>query len=202
MRGRLAVLLVALLAAAAKHDGAISTRPVAPKPASFVRLVPHAIDFWKQPLCETSTASAVVINTNPTRMLRIFSVVSDDSHFRPPKVEVITLPPGGNRTLRIVFMPRALGIVAGTLTLETSAGTSHHPIRAMSVPSPFRVSPMLNIRVPLGALFAPSIRVFNPQVRMKHSTRATLVPICRRASIGRAGLWRWPRERSGHVPGV
>ena len=72
------------------------------------------------------------------------------------------IPPLGNTTFDVVFLGREEGPVENTLYVHTSAGSFRFVVRAHGTPNPFRLKPLVGVRMPLNSSYSPLISLHNP----------------------------------------
>lgn len=68
----------------------------------------------------------------------------------------------------MIFLPRVVGSVEGTLTISTSAGDISYPIRAHAVPNPYRLHPFVGTKIPAGVTYSRPIVMYNPSDKLLH----------------------------------
>jgi hypothetical protein len=138
-----------------------------------LEFTPPLIDFGSLPLCEASSRSLEVklttllsdldgSSTN-IRVLYITGLGTSDAQFRAALTsDVVALRQGGFVRLNVVVLPDQVGPTTANLTLYTSAGSTTIPLRSVGEPSPFRVRPITGLRLPVGMVIHPELRMFNP----------------------------------------
>ena len=72
------------------------------------------------------------------------------------------IPPGGNTTFDVVFLGREPGIVENTLYIHTSAGSFRYNVRGTGTPNPYRIKPLVGVRLPVNSSYNPVIQIHNP----------------------------------------
>jgi hypothetical protein len=134
-----------------------------------VSMEPAALDFEAWPLCIPSVSSVEIVNARPgggsAAELEIHSVRSvgpGSEHFHVTERNRTTLTAGGRVAVSIVFLPRVLGRVNGTLLVQTSAGGFLYALSGSGVQSPYQAEPLVATRVPAGTQFQPQLVVHNP----------------------------------------
>ena len=83
-------------------------------------------------------------------------------HFKFPLFFVQVIPPSGNTSFDIVFLGREEGIVENTLYIHTSAGSFRFPVRATVMPNPYRLKPLVGVKMPINSSYSPLIEMHNP----------------------------------------
>ena len=72
------------------------------------------------------------------------------------------IPPSGNTTFDVVFLGRDEGPVENTLYIHTSAGSFRFVVKAFGTPNPYRLKPLVGVRLPLNSSYSPTIFMHNP----------------------------------------
>ena len=137
---------------------AASSTPLAINSASWVSIHPPTLEFTQRPLCIPAVEVAELSNGADTE-LSVLSVTTDNVHFHPSSFKATTLSPGEALNISIVFLPRTIGSVEGTLVIQTSAGGLLYQIHAQGVANPYRLPPFLSAKLPTGATYSPPIQV-------------------------------------------
>ena len=128
----------------------------------MITIVPSSLVFKLRPLCIPGEKMAQLTNGGDAEF-SVFSVTTDSVHFRPcSSFKATTLAPGEALNISIVFLPRTIGSVEGTLVIQTSAGGLLYQIHAQGVANPYRLHPFLSAKLPTGATYSPPIQVHNP----------------------------------------
>ena len=157
----LAAAVATLSCSGADLADAASATPLAITSASRVSIDPPSLEFKQRPLCIPAVEIAELNNGADTE-LSVFSVTTDNVHFHPSSFKATTLAPGEALNISIVFLPRTIGSVEGTLVIQTSAGGLLYQIHAQGVANPYRLHPFLSAKLPTGATYSPPIQVHNP----------------------------------------
>jgi hypothetical protein len=157
----LAAAVATISCSGADLADAASSTPLAITSASRVSIDPPSLEFKQRPLCIPAVEMAELNNGADTE-LSVFSVTTDNVHFHPSSFKATTLAPGEALNISIVFLPRTIGSVEGTLVIQTSAGGLLYQIHAQGVANPYRLHPFLSAKLPTGATYSPPIQVHNP----------------------------------------
>lgn len=85
------------------------------------------------------------------------------------------IPPKGNITLVIFFLPVSLGYVEGSLLVKTNLGSYlYHvvlnrdyqlmllQVRGRGIPNAFELKPLMGLKIPVHMTYTRSIEIFNP----------------------------------------
>jgi hypothetical protein len=94
--------------------------------------------------------------------VNIFSVSSEDVQFHPAVFKPQVVAPGSSVTIQIIFLPRDRGLVDSKLLIETEAGAFTFPVRGLGTENPYKLTGFVGARVPIGVLYNPPIRIYNP----------------------------------------
>ena len=127
-----------------------------------LRIEPPFLSFEPWPLCVPAVGTLELINTHATDAFDVHSAAADSEIFHASTLSLTRLEPGGRVPISVVFLPRALGSINGSLLVQTSLGGFFYALRAYGVPSPYGLSPLLAARVPMGAPYSPAIELRNP----------------------------------------
>lgn len=156
-----------------------------------------------------------VINTSDNDELHLFAVSTDTVHFHPssfkqtvgfssvsysqgsfPHCQVV--PVKGKTVISVVFVPRLLGAVEGTLIIETSVGGFLYQVHGEGIANPYNLTPFLGAKIPVGVPFNPPIKIYNPKDQVLHVKEVftnegflhlTLPKASGGGDYGSAGLW-------------
>jgi hypothetical protein len=189
-------------------DGAINSAGQ----KSQVTIEPPSLEYKSRPLCIPAVETAELINGADTE-LSVYSVTTDNVHFHPSLFKASTLPPGGRLTISIVFLPRTIGHVEGTLVIQTSVGGFLYQINAQGVANPYRLHPFLTAKLPTGQTYSPPIQVYNPhettlQIKEVYTSEGFLHLNLPQTSVGgdtnarTNGLWEVPSRQTKTVINV
>jgi hypothetical protein len=106
-----------------------------------------------------------VVNTHETEDLHIVGVTTDSMSFHSSFLKRVIVPPKSNMSMSVVFLPRNLGHVDNSLVISTNVGTFIYQVAGRGIPCPYRIQPLVGIKVPVNVRYEPSITIYNP-----HST--------------------------------
>ena len=108
------------------------------------------------------------------------------------------IPPSGNTTFDVVFLGREEGPVENTLYIHTSAGSFRFLVKAQGTPNPYRLKPLVGVKLPLNSSYSPMIQLHNPhpepiQVLEMYSSGGDLhLELPDGATEGSDAIWQIP----------
>ena len=62
----------------------------------------------------------------------------------------------------MVFLGSENGLVENILYIQTSAGSFRFNVKAKGTPNPYRLQPLVGVKLPINSSFSPLIRLHNP----------------------------------------
>lgn len=62
----------------------------------------------------------------------------------------------------MIFLGRDLGPVENTLYIHTSAGSFRIVVKAVGTPNPYRLKPLVGVKMPVNSSYSPTIEMHNP----------------------------------------
>ena len=127
-----------------------------------VRMEPASLSYGPRPLCIAAVETVDIINVDDDNDVAVTSISTDNVHFHLTAIQQTTVPPGGRLSVTVIFLPRLLGKVEGTLSVETSAGNFFYRMTASGSPNAYSINPFLGAKVPTSSPYTPSIRLYNP----------------------------------------
>ncbi|KAK3278976.1 hypothetical protein CYMTET_13119 [Cymbomonas tetramitiformis] len=149
----------------------LPTQNNVPSPPSFsgptssapnVSIIPPFMDWKERPLCSPSASTLDIVNTADMSELLILSLSTDNIQYYPSNFRQTSVPPGGKASISIVYLPRTLGPVDGTMIIQTSVGGFLIQMHGQGVPSPYEAQPLLGAKVPAGVKYGYSLELHNP----------------------------------------
>ena len=129
-----------------------------------VAMEPPVLHIGPSPLCMPDVGAVELINTSPDEAIELYSASSKSEHFHTVelKEERRRVAPGGRVNISVVFVPRALGDVNGTLLLQTSHGGFFYQLHAAGAPSPYELEPLVAEHLAVGEHYEPALHLRNP----------------------------------------
>lgn len=122
---------------------------------------PKALEFRQKPICMPVRETVDIVNHLPDEVV-ITAVSCDSEFFHPTHLKSQSIPPGGNSTIYLVFLPKTTGYVEGVLSVQTTAGSFKYKLSGEGTHNPYFLYPILDQKVIAGASFKPAISIHNP----------------------------------------
>ncbi|KAJ4441386.1 hypothetical protein ANN_11241 [Periplaneta americana] len=113
-----------------------------------------------------------LFNVNNNKTIHMSSISGNTVHFHSSFFEDKIIPPLGNTSFNVVFLGREEGEIESNLFIHTSEGSFKYQVKGASVSSPYRLRPLVGVRVPLNSTYSPLIYMHNP-----HTTPMQIVEV-------------------------
>ncbi|XP_034937146.1 transmembrane protein 131 [Chelonus insularis] len=128
----------------------------------YIKFEPDILDFKDRQLGVPHQETVFLINKDHNRTIHLTSISGSTQHFHSSFFQDKVIPPLGNTTFNVVFLGREEGEVDSHLHIRTSDGTLRYKVRGLSTRSPYRLRPVVGVKLPLNASFMPFIHMHNP----------------------------------------
>lgn len=130
----------------------------------IARLVfqPSLLEFEKLAVGETAHKVVTIVNNHTNRSVYLGSISGSVPEFQSSFFDVNFIPPLGNTTFSVVFLPRYQMPVMGHLTIQTSFGVISYMVKGNGTECPYRLSPLIGLNAPLNATLTPEVYMYNP----------------------------------------
>ncbi|XP_012279930.1 transmembrane protein 131 [Orussus abietinus] len=129
---------------------------------SYIQFEPSILDFKERQLGVPHQETVTLYNRDDNKTIHLSSISGNTQHFHSSFFQDKVIPPLGNTTFNVVFLGREEGDIESYLFIHTSDGTLKYQVRGVSVSSPYRLRPVVGVKLPLNASFTPLIYMHNP----------------------------------------
>ncbi|XP_058814919.1 transmembrane protein 131 homolog [Topomyia yanbarensis] len=133
---------------------------------------PSLLDFVERSIGDPHNQVVILINKHKSRSVFLGSISGSTPDFYSSYFKDMVIPPEGNTTFNVVFLPRQLGATAGSIEIHTSFGLLQYQVRGVGIECPYRLRPLVGLVAPLNATITPEITLYNP-----HDTPLQIVEI-------------------------
>lgn len=123
---------------------------------------PNFLHFDELSVGETANKVVTIFNRHANRSVYLGSISGSVSDFYSSFFEENLVPPMGNTTFNVVFLPRQQAIIQAHLIIHTSFGVLNYEVKGRGVECPYRLSPLIGLSAPLNATLMPEIIMYNP----------------------------------------
>ena len=135
-------------------------------------LPPGSLLFPRTALANIASHEVTIVNNHPNQTVYLNSVIAiplDKDHyndFHVPFLRDQAVPPQGNFTFSLVFLPTRIGAVQSEVIVRTSFGQLKYHVQGVGVASPFKLVPLTQLvsyaGVNSNAAIIPDITLYNP----------------------------------------
>ncbi|KAG8040324.1 hypothetical protein G9C98_000895 [Cotesia typhae] len=127
-----------------------------------VKFKPSILDFKERQLGVPYQETVTLINLDKNRTIHLKSISGSTQHFHSSFFQDKVIPPSGNTSFNVVFLGREEGEIESHLLIHTSTGSLKYHVKGLSISSPYRLKPVIGVKLPLNASFTPLIYMHNP----------------------------------------
>ncbi|CAL1689510.1 unnamed protein product [Lasius platythorax] len=129
---------------------------------SHISFEPSILDFKERQLGIPHQETVIMFNKDHNKTIHLSSISGNTRHFHSSFFQSKVIPPLGNTTFNVVFLGRDEGDIDTHLFIHTLDGTLKYQVKGISVSSPYRLRPVVDVKLPLNASFTPLIYMHNP----------------------------------------
>lgn len=129
---------------------------------SHISFEPSILDFKERQLGIPHQETVIMFNKDHNKTIHLESISGNTRHFHSSFFQSKVIPPLGNTTFHVIFLGRDEGDIDTHLFIHTSDGTLKYQVKGISVSSPYRLRPVVDVKLPLNASFTPLIYMHNP----------------------------------------
>ncbi|XP_058056566.1 transmembrane protein 131 homolog [Anopheles bellator] len=133
---------------------------------------PWMLNFADRSIGDPHNQLVVLYNRHKNRSVYLGSIAGSTAEFSSSYFKEKVIPPGGNTTFNVVYLPRKLGPAEGSLLIHTSFGMVRYQVQGEGIECPYRLRPLVGLQAPLNATLSPEITLYNP-----HDTPLQIVEI-------------------------
>ncbi|KAK4301005.1 hypothetical protein Pmani_026827 [Petrolisthes manimaculis] len=165
---------------------------------NYIVFDPPHLDFKEHPTGMPLMRKVVVQNSSPETSVQLHSLSGNTLHFHCTFFQDKVVLPGGNTSFDVVFLGREEGLIENTIFIHTSIGTYKYGVRAVGTGNPYRLRPLVGVRMPLNSSYSPLIQLHNPhphslQITEMYSTGGDLhLELLSGSQEGQKNLWNIP----------
>ncbi|XP_015119275.1 transmembrane protein 131 homolog isoform X2 [Diachasma alloeum] len=133
-----------------------------PDSISYIQFEPRFLDFKERQLGVPHKETVTLLNRDANRTIHLTSISGSTQHFHSSFFQDKVIPPLGNTSFNVIFLGREEGEIDSQLYIHTSDGTLKYQVKGSSISSPYRLRPVVGVKLPLNASFTPLIYMHNP----------------------------------------
>uniref|UniRef100_A0A182QVN2 Uncharacterized protein n=1 Tax=Anopheles farauti TaxID=69004 RepID=A0A182QVN2_9DIPT len=140
--------------------------------ATHLLFHPRHLNFAERSIGDPHNQPVVLFNRHKNRSVYLGTISGSTADYSSSYFKEKVIPPGGNTSFNVVFLPRKLGPSDGSLLVHTSFGMVRYPVRGEGTECPYRLRPLVGLQAPLNATLSPEITLYNP-----HDTPLQIVEV-------------------------
>ncbi|XP_015599442.1 transmembrane protein 131 isoform X2 [Cephus cinctus] len=129
---------------------------------AHIQFEPNILDFKERQLGVPHQETVTLFNRDENRTIHLSAISGNTQHFHSSFFQDKVIPPLGNTSFNVVFLGREEGEIDSHLFIHTSDGMLKYQVKGISISSPYRLRPVVGVKLPLNASFTPLIYMHNP----------------------------------------
>ncbi|XP_053673538.1 uncharacterized protein LOC128723798 [Anopheles nili] len=142
------------------EDGVLPT--LSEEAALHLLFQPRLLNFAERSIGDPHNQLVVLFNRHKNRSVYLGSISGSTAELSSSYFKEKVIPPGGNTSFNVVFLPRKLGPADGSLLIHTSFGMLRYQVQGEGIECPYRLRPLVGLQAPLNATITPEISIYNP----------------------------------------
>ncbi|XP_053694779.1 transmembrane protein 131 homolog [Sabethes cyaneus] len=143
-------------------SSAVAGEKTSPELVGNLIFQPSLLDFVERSIGDPHNQVVILINKHKNRSVFLGSISGSTPVFYSSYFKDMVIPPEGNTTFNVVFLPRRLGAATGSIEIHTSFGLLQYQVKGIGRECPYRLRPLVNLVAPLNATITPEITMYNP----------------------------------------
>uniref|UniRef100_A0A182MRX7 Uncharacterized protein n=1 Tax=Anopheles culicifacies TaxID=139723 RepID=A0A182MRX7_9DIPT len=152
--------------------GGAGQQTLSEEAATHLIFHPPQLNFAHRSIGDPHNQLIVLFNRHKNRSVYLGTISGSTTEFSSSYFKEKVIPPGGNTSFNVVFLPRKLGAADGSLLVHTSFGMLRYLVQGEGIECPYRLRPLVGLQAPLNATLSPEITLYNP-----HDTPLQIVEV-------------------------
>uniref|UniRef100_A0A182W752 TMEM131_like domain-containing protein n=1 Tax=Anopheles minimus TaxID=112268 RepID=A0A182W752_9DIPT len=152
--------------------GGAGQQTLSEEAATHLFFLPAQLNFAHRSIGDPHNQPIVLFNRHKNRSVYLGPISGSTAEFSSSYFKEKVIPPGGNTSFNVVFLPRKLGAADGSLLVHTSFGMLRYLVQGEGIECPYRLRPLVGLQAPLNATLSPEITLYNP-----HDTPLQIVEV-------------------------
>lgn len=191
--------------AVVRGPGVLGTDKTSPELVGNLVFQPSLLDFLERSIGDPHNQVVILINKHKSRSVFLGSISGSTPDFYSSYFKESVIPPEGNTTFNVVFLPRQLGATDGSIEIHTSFGLLQYHVKGEGIECPYRLKPLVGLTAPLNATLTPEITLYNPHdsplqiVEIYSSGGSFQLELPSGAQEGPQALWEIPPHSTRSV---